>query len=85
MATRNPVDQFGVNHIFVIVATFPVIKSVPLLILHTPLISFSFIGNILVRQKQIAVGETSFFLEGALQADEHGWSLKTQCLWEMVK
>lgn len=52
------------NHIFVFVAMLSVSKSFPMGMLLTPVLSFSMIGYILVKQQKIEASDASFFLKG---------------------
>lgn len=52
------------NHVFVFVVSLGVIKSIPWMIVLTPLISFSIIGYILTKQSKISASDASFFLKG---------------------
>ena len=65
------------NHVFIFVATLGVIKSIPLLIVLTPLISFSIITYILVKQSKIEGSSASFFLKGhwKIAAARNRWFL----------
>ena len=65
------------NHVFVFVVTLGVIKSIPMMIGLTPLISFSIIAYILVKQKQIQASDASFFLKShwKIAAARNRWFL----------
>ena len=65
------------NHVFVFVVTLGVIKSLPMLIMLTPLISFSIITYILIKQKKIEASDASFFLKGhwKIAAARNRWFL----------
>ena len=63
------------NHVFVFVVTLGVIKSIPMLILLTPLISFCIITYILIKHNKIGGSNASFFLKG------HWKIAATQCIW----
>ena len=65
------------NHVFVFVVTISLMKSVPMLILLTPIISFIIIAYILAKQKQIESSNASFFLKGhwKIAAARNRWFL----------
>lgn len=65
------------NHVFVFVVSLGVIKSLPAMIVLTPVISFSIIAYILIKQKQIAASDASFFLKGhwKIAAARNRWFL----------
>ena len=67
-AARWPHEIFLINlvfnHVFVFVVSLGVIKSIPMMIVLTPLISFSIIIYILIKQKSIEASDASFFLKG---------------------
>ncbi len=51
------------NHIFVFVATVAVVGTLPLLPALVPAISFSIIGYIMLRARQVAVGNDTWFVK----------------------
>jgi uncharacterized membrane protein len=65
------------NHVFIFVVTLGVIKSIPMLIMLTPLISFSIITYILIKQKNIQASDASFFIKGhwKIAAARNRWFL----------
>lgn len=65
------------NHVFVFVVTLGVIKSLPIMIGLTPLISFSIIAYILFKQQKIEASDASFFLKGhwKIAAARNRWFL----------
>ena len=65
------------NHVFIFVVTLGVIKSIPMLILLTPLISFFIITYILIKQKNIQASDASFFIKGhwKIAAARNRWFL----------
>lgn len=80
-AARWPHEIFLINlvfnHVFVFVAALGVVKSLPMLILLTPLISFSIITYILIQQKKVEASNASFFLKGhwKIAAARNRWFL----------
>jgi hypothetical protein len=65
------------NHVLVFVSTLGMIKSLPMMIVLTPLISFSIIAYILIEQKKIEASDASFFLKGhwKIAAARNRWFL----------
>ena len=65
------------NHVFVFVVTISMVKSLPMIIVLTPLISFSIIAYILIKQKKIEASDASFFLKGhwKIAAARNRWFL----------
>lgn len=55
------------NHIFVFVATVSVFNTFPMLPMLVPVISFSIIGYILLKARQIAVGNDTWFVKSHWQ------------------
>ncbi|HEU0219203.1 MAG TPA: hypothetical protein VFQ98_00185 [Gallionella sp.] len=55
------------NHIFVFCATVAVVSTFPLLTALVPVISFSIIGYILIRARQVAAGDESWFVKAHWQ------------------
>lgn len=51
------------NHIFVFVATVAVVGTFPLLPLAVPVISFSIIGYIMLKARQVAAGNDTWFVK----------------------
>jgi len=80
-AARWPHEIFLINlvfnHVFVFVVTISLIKSLPMMIALTPLISFSIIAYILIKQKNIEASDASFFLKGhwKIAAARNRWFL----------
>jgi hypothetical protein len=52
------------NHCFIFIIALALAKSSPALIVITPLLSISIISYILIKQKQIAASNASYFLKG---------------------
>ena len=65
------------NHIFMFVAALGIVKSMPMMIFLTPLISFCIIAYILINQRRIAASNASFFLKGhwKIAATRNRWFL----------
>ena len=65
------------NHVFVFVVTITLMKSLPMLIVLTPIISFFIIAYILIKQKRIESSDASFFLKGhwKIAATRNRWFL----------
>ena len=80
-AARWPHEIFLINlvfnHVFIFVVTLGAIKNLPMMIFLTPLISFSIIAYILVKQRIIAASDASFFLKGhwKIAAARNRWFL----------
>lgn len=55
------------NHIFVLVATVAVIGTFPLLPALVPIISFSIIGYIMLKARQVAAGHDTWFVKAHWQ------------------
>jgi hypothetical protein len=55
------------NHIFVLVATISIIGSFPLLPALVPVISFSIIGYILIKSKQVSTSDETWFVKAHWQ------------------
>lgn len=55
------------NHIFIFCATVAVIGSFPYLPALVPIISFSIVGYILIKARQVAVGSESWFIKAHWQ------------------
>jgi hypothetical protein len=65
------------NHVFVFVVSLGVIKSIPWMIVLTPIISFCIISYILTKQKRLEASDASFFLKGhwKIAATRNRWFL----------